>query len=265
MDAGTHPAEPFVPVLKDLAEGRLAPQEWLAWWDAHSAELKSVVPPGWHLRLKPPGESHTLNRRLAASAAGASFVLGQLGIAHMATDKYQRAAEVEFQEFCAARERLREQRKAAFRPAIAAIHIPYPKFARLLTRRSDLITELLPGATDDELVAMERSLGLNLPASLKTLLHASRHIQLEAFALGTFYIFTHELRSGAPSPSDGMLNFGDCWLEADGDQMLFDPRDLPADDPPVYYYAHEVPEVRPLRKSFSAWLESLGRSPLFRD
>jgi hypothetical protein len=110
---------------------------------------------------------------------------------------------------------------------------------------------------------LEHTLGLPLPESLKTLLRVSQHIQLEGFDLG--HLFFHEQREQLPGPSDGMLCFAEYWLEADGDQMLIDPRDLPADDPPVYYYAHSVPEVRPLGQSFSAWLESLGRSPLFRD
>ena len=35
--------------------------------------------------------------------------------------------------------------------------------------------------------------------------------------------------------------------------------------PPVYYYAHSIPEVRQLAPRFSQWLEALPRSSAFRS
>ena len=62
-----------------------------------------------------------------------------------------------------------------------------------------------------------------------------------------------------------MLCFCECCLHADGDRVLLRVDELSDDDPPVYYHAHEFPKVEPAKKRFTAWLESLSRSPLFRD
>jgi hypothetical protein len=263
MIPADHPAREYVPYLRDLAEGRISCDAWLAWWHDHEEELRSALLPGWFSRLKPGRLPRSSNESLAAAIAGASYILTALGVACQPDDHFAAAAHEELQAAVAAIQQRNQEQRRAFQPAIDAIGAVYPKFGRLLARRSDLIVELQPGATGEELQALEQSLGLPLPDKLKTLLLASRHIQLEGFHLGN--VFFHQRRGDRPGLSDGMLCFADYFLEADGDQMLIDPRDVPADDPPVHYYAHEIPEVRPLRKSFSAWLESLGRSPLFRE
>jgi hypothetical protein len=243
-----------------LAEGRVACADWLAWWQVHADELQRALLPGWFARLKPRHGERSPNETLAAAIAGASYMLTALQIEHSPEQRFAQAAQAEREAAVAAIRQRNQQRQGSFQPAIKAIGVAHPKFARLLARRSDLITNLGPAATDIELQSVEASLGLMLPAALMALLRASRCIELEGFRISADLLFRHE-----SSPSAGWLCFADYFLEADGDQMLFSPRDLPADDPPVYYYAHGVPEIRPLGTSFSAWLESLGRSPLFRD
>ncbi len=71
--------------------------------------------------------------------------------------------------------------------------------------------------------------------------------------------------AGKSLPCEGMLCLGDFFLEADGDQVLFDLRAGAGEDPPVLYYAHAVPQVREIAPSFSAWVERLSRSPAVRD
>ena len=263
MVPADHPARQFAPFLQDLAEGRVSLDDWLNWWERQAAEAERALLPGWFSRLRPSRLERSTNETMAAAIAAASYILTAMGIEHTPDNRYLEAANAEHQAAMAEIQRKHKERETAFLPAIAAIGAVYPKFARLLKRRTDLIIELQPGATDEKLATEERLLGLSLPEKLKTLLRASRQIQLEGFDLG--HLFFHEQRGKVPGASHGMLCFADYFLEADGDQMLLDPRDLPADDPPVYYYAHAVPEVRPLAQSFSAWLESLGRSPLFRE
>src|SRR5215203_672178 len=54
--ADDHPMAKYAGVLKDLAEGRTEPDDWVAWWNEHAAELESAsCPPGWLLGLKPKG------------------------------------------------------------------------------------------------------------------------------------------------------------------------------------------------------------------
>ena len=39
--------------LRDLAEGRLDPGDWLAWWDENAAAIEAVVSQGLFLSIKP--------------------------------------------------------------------------------------------------------------------------------------------------------------------------------------------------------------------
>ncbi len=264
MMAHDHPARQFVPFLKDLAEGRIAREGWLAWWDANAPELERNLLPGWLLKVR-PRPNRSANESMAGAVAAASYILTALDIDHTIENRYLIAAQSEHEVRMAAIEGRPEQRARKFLPRIDAIKASYPKFGQLLQRRAELIVELDPGATEDEIKIREQSLDTQLPDALKKLLRACRHVHLEHFHIDLYCIFYHASRSGIHGPSDGMLCFADYFLEADGDQVLLDPRELPCDDPPVYYYAHEGPEVRPLAKSFSYWLESLGSSPLFRD
>ena len=264
MIAHDHPARQFAPFLKDLVEGRIALEGWLAWWDANAPELERKLLPGWLLQLR-PRPNRSANETMAGAVAAASYILTALDIDHTTENRYLVAAQEEHEERMAAIERRRQERATTVLPRINAIKASFPKFGRLLQRKTELIVELDPGATEDEIKIREQSLDTQLPDALKRLLRACRHVHLEYFRIDLSSIFYHASQAGAHGPSDGMLCIADYFLEADGDQVLIDPRELPADDPPVYYYAHEVPEVRPLAKSFSHWIESLGSSPLFRD
>jgi hypothetical protein len=254
----------FVPILKNLAEGRLDRQDWLAWWHEHAAEVEAAVPAGWYLRLK-MGNGHEgePNRQMESFVRGASYILSALKITHTPTDKFKIAWQADFAAYSAAQDRQRKEQQKQLKPVLERIKAQFPKFAALLKRKFESASLPEAGATDEELHALENSLGIQLPGMLATLLRASRQIQLEGLTIGT-HLFFHGSRGDAPAPSSGMLCFADYWLDADGDQMLIDPKELPDDDPPVYYYAHSVPEVRSTKKTFSAWLESLARSPMFR-
>jgi hypothetical protein len=181
-------------------------------------------------------------------------------VPHTPTDRYKIARDREHREF--SEEISRTKGTAQAETVLACIQPHFPRFAALLGNRSDLIIEIERGATVAELGELENSLGIEIPGKLKVLLACSSRIHLEGLCIGN--VFFHTAR-GAAGPSEGMLCFADYWLDGDGDQVLFDPRDLPADDPPVYYYNHDAPLVRPLAGRFSDWLESLDTSPLFRD
>ena len=67
-----------------------------------------------------------------------------------------------------------------------------------------------------------------------------------------------------PPPSNGMLCFAEFWMEADGDQVLFDvSRGLIDGDYPVMYYAHESrPQtVRQLAPTFVEFMETFLDDP----
>ena len=108
-----------------------------------------------------------------------------------------------------------------------------------------------------ELAAFEVSLGVSLPDTYKRFLKCCRSVELgETLKLGLPHTFVHESPSGSELPTDGLLCFGECWLEGDGDQVLFGKRD---GDPPVFYYAHEIPELRQVAGSFVEWVEGIPK------
>jgi hypothetical protein len=210
-----HPSRKFAPFLQELAEGRVSCDDWLAWWQSHWDELQRSLLPGWYARLRPSSAKRTPNDTMAAAIAGASYILTALQIDHSPDQRFAEAAQAEHAAAIAAIQRQNQERQRTFQPAIKAIGAVFPKFGRLLARRSDLIVELQPGATSEQLQALERSLSLALPARLKALLLISRRIQLEHFNLGS--LFFHRQRGDYRGPSDGMLCFADYFLEADGD------------------------------------------------
>lgn len=258
-----HSADWCLPVLKDFVEGRLAPDAWFAWWDQHCDRLQASLPAACFLRLKPGGHSKFPSDKAVQAVKAVSYVLNVLQVPHSATDCYKIARDEEHAAYSRTCDRASVVSPDAVKAAVARIKLHFPKFAALLNRQASHVVELEAGASDSELQKLNAVLGIEVPRRLKLLLQCSQRIQLEGLCIG--FLFFHEARTDPPGPSVGMLCIADYFLEADGDQVLFDPRDLPADDPPVYYYAHDVPEVRPLATSFSGWLESLGRSPLFRE
>ena len=153
----------------------------------------------------------------------------------------------------------------------------FPAFYRLLAEgRGDPIEEVLPPATDEDLRQLEEQLRVPLPEAYKRLLRCARGFWLRGgvIQLSTGHPFVHDFppldqltprqretvwRKGGtwPPPSQGMLCFAEFFMEADGDQVLFDVRrGLQHGEYPIVYYAHEdsPPSVRLLASSFEDWL-----------
>jgi hypothetical protein len=69
-----------------------------------------------------------------------------------------------------------------------------------------------------------------------------------------------EMKGGAwPPASQGMLCFAEFFMEADGDQVLFDvARGLVNGEYPIMYWAHEgqPPDVRKLADTFVEFMET---------
>lgn len=156
----------------------------------------------------------------------------------------------------------------------------FPRFHQLLTEgRGDPVENMLPAATEGQIRAIEERLGLPLPLSYRQLLLCTRGFWLRGGVIefGEEMPFFHDFppfdtltakqqemvrrRGGSwPPPSQGMLCFAEYWLEADGDQVLFDvAHGLRDGEYPVMYYAHEEypPSVEQVADSFREWLETL--------
>jgi hypothetical protein len=162
----------------------------------------------------------------------------------------------------------------------------FPEFAAKLGDGSaHELEHVQKGASEDDLRDLEASLGLPLPSSYKKLLRCGRQFWLlgGVIQFGIQHPFFHEFeplerltpeqqrmvrdKGGKwPPPSQGMLCFAEFFMEADGDQVLFDVARAPKDsDYPVMYYAHESspPSVRRLADSFAEFLVEFLDYPEF--
>lgn len=155
----------------------------------------------------------------------------------------------------------------------------FPRFAELLAAGHGEVEQIQPPASDADIRALEKSLGVSVPGSYKQLLRCARGFWLfgGAVQFGGLHPFFHEfpalkeltsqqldvvkMKGGDwPPPSEGMLCFAEFFMEADGDQVLFDVKDgLRNDEYPIMYYAHESrpPTVRKLADDFYTFIENL--------
>jgi hypothetical protein len=162
----------------------------------------------------------------------------------------------------------------------------FPRFAELLAAGRGEIENIGSPTSDADIRALENGLGVSLPDSYKQLLRCARSFWLfgGSVQFGIQHPFFHEfpslkdltakqreivhLKGGKwPPPSDGMLCFAEFFMEADGDQVLFDvKKGLRNGEYPVVYYAHESrpPTVRKFADDLRAFLEGLLDREEFR-
>jgi hypothetical protein len=147
-------------------------------------------------------------------------------------------------------------REIAVEP-IGRLKLVFPAFVHALEELQLELVAADAGMGDAELRELEVSLGVPLPASYKRLLGVTQgfHLADGVIQFGRQHPFFHET-SAVRSPSAGMLCFGEFFLGADGDQVLFDVSSGLIDgEYPVMYYAHESPpEVRRVANGFEEFL-----------
>lgn len=161
----------------------------------------------------------------------------------------------------------------------------FPKLAELAPKFE--LEGVLPAASQAEVDQIEADIGVPLPASYKQFLQCTRGFWLMGGVVqfGEQHPFVHEfepfeslpsahqaivkLKGGVwPPPSNGMLCFAEFFMEADGDQVLFDTSNgLVNREYPVVYYAHNArpPSVRVLASSFTAFVEEFLEYEAFND
>jgi cell wall assembly regulator SMI1 len=153
----------------------------------------------------------------------------------------------------------------------------FPNFAGLLASGvGGPFVEIEPAAPAEQIAATENLLGIPLPASYKQFLLISAGVSFGgSLQIGLLQTFFHDFpkqeslseqarrtiarRGGVwPPPSQGMLRFADYFLEADGDQALFDvSQGLNDGEYPVIYYDHDTPSIRKLADSFRDFVENV--------
>src|SRR5262245_24984478 len=129
MSDTQHPAMRFVDRFKDLAEGRLEPEDWIAWWASHASEVEAACPRGWFLRLKIPVNrtGFGVNDNLWGCQEGAIYVLQALNVPFLRSDRYKMAREQEVQRFLTAEKARRKERAKNLAPRLAALEEVFPK------------------------------------------------------------------------------------------------------------------------------------------
>lgn len=165
------------------------------------------------------------------------------------------------------------QREAS--TTLDAIARLFPRFAELAASR--VPEHVLAPATSSEVDAIEARAGVPLPNSYKQLLQITRGFWLMGGVVqfGTQHPFFHRFPAlekltlqqrsvvamkGGPWPpaSEGMLCFAEFFMEADGDQVLFDvSRGAVDGEYPIMYWAHEgrPPSVRKVADSFAQFMD----------
>lgn len=219
-----------------------------------------MCPPGWFLRLKPNGS--VLN-----SQTGACYVLKILKLPFVRSDRYQQAWKEEFDRLRAAEKTRKSLQAETFAPVISNLAVRFQKFARFLKKRASDIDQLAEPASESDIRTLEEGLGISLPMVVIQFFKCTKSLRLDGLSLGLDQVFQHPASIDEQHSATKAICIAEYWLEADGDQVLLESTSRPADDPPVFYYAHSGGKikVRKLASSFSAWIESLPRSPVFRD
>jgi hypothetical protein len=248
----------------DLVEGRMQPEDWLAWWAAHASEVEVACPRGWFLKLKPMGANSDVNGATLHSQQGACSVLQSLKVPFVASDRYHKAWQEDFQRFRAAEDARRKLRAKESAPRLTALADAFPKFARFLKKRASDIDTLQDPASAEEIAAIEVSVGMPLSGAYKQFLQCTRGLRYDCLAVGLDQVYRHPAFIGEQPHAREAICIAEFSLEADGDQVLLEYNSQPVDDAPVYYYAHSTGTVRELASSLTAWLESLPRSAAFR-
>ena len=153
----------------------------------------------------------------------------------------------------------------------------FPDFVRKVNASARAKPEqILPAVTEEQLEKIEKQLKGKLPTSYRKFLqlcggftlyggpvqflrgHPFRHEFPPLSQLTKVQLQTVRLKGGRwPPPSQGMICFAEYFLEADGDQVLFDDRGALQDgEYPVVYYCHDGPSIEKVGESFRDWLEN---------
>lgn len=161
----------------------------------------------------------------------------------------------------------------------------FPEFAANMDKL-DIEQQLTP-LTNQEIKNIEIKLGVELPPSYKRFLKCTGGFWALGgiIQMGKQHPFFHEFKpfdqlseqqkfivkqrgGNWPPPSNGMLCFSEFFMEADGDQVLFDinQKDKKGEFP-VYYYSHDSQplRIRKIADSFEQWLIEFPKYKEFNE
>jgi hypothetical protein len=230
--------------LLDLAEGRLDPERWDAWWADHGGELLQELNPGQALRFRiasSPNKSPL--QRIAQCQGQAVDLLRSWNVPMHPDSNYGELAKREFMDDIRHIQRENKAKNKVLRSGISRFEPRFPGFAAYLRRHARDLDDLGEPATQNELSNLESMIGGAIPPSLQDFLLCARSLRLGD--LLQFDIDDMQTMSFSALPErqrprvHGMTLLCEFWLQADGDQLAFDQRVRVNGECPIFYYAHE--------------------------
>ncbi len=135
----------------------------------------------------------------------------------------------------------------------------FPTFSQLAPNYD--LESVQAAASQDEIVRIEKNLNLPLPQAYKDLLSCTRGFWLMGgvvqFDLQHPFLHPYSIETKT-SESVEYLCFAEFFMEADGDQVLFDLRGgLQSGEYPIVYYAHSAKQkIRLLANTFTEFMEN---------
>src|SRR5438552_2781697 len=124
---------------------------------------------------------------------------------------------------------------------------------------SDSVPPAIPpsGGTPQEIVDLQKMLGIELPEEYVEFLLRWRYLEIKDGRTIWGLAYNGISRQGSPwvseeHPTDGpCLVFADCWEYADGDQLLIPIQQKKADGPVLLYLHEHGPRIEAYAPSFS--------------
>jgi hypothetical protein len=234
----------FQKTMLDLAEGRLTPEEWNAWWDAHHDEVKAILSPGAYLRLKPRPYGGFRWHPIFASQYEAFCYLESNGIAFERAIIYQENNVKEQDDYHKEWKRKEKECFAALQARCPQLFERYPKFCKSLKNKFMPDDRIEAGVMEE---AFQR-IACDLPDDIKTFFRTVSVISIDGISIDFNWLRTEILLG------EEYLVLGEFWKDADGDLLLIKQCEaaLPT---AIYYYFHSANKVKKLCASIDDLME----------
>lgn len=228
-----------------LAEGKLTPQEWVAWFTAHKGTIEKICGRTAFLKIKNK-ESFSESRNAYIGQLGACEWLNSMNVNTTLSDRYKKGWEKEFDDFCKAEKQKEKQLQKEVENKFGYLKDRYPKFFRQLTYSYSSSDIIETGVTKDLIHSKEKELSIQLPEDLIAWYHNVSILKLEGIEID-FQELSMEMIQ-----KKQYLVLGEFWLYGDGDQLLYS-----LENQNIYSFAHEhsPPKIIKIANSLSDFIE----------
>ena len=235
--------EIFIEKMKTLAAGKLAPDEWFAWWKTNEDDLSNFLNLGEFRRIKPISHDFIYVIMLA-SQKGAVKYLEENQIDCEKSTVYLEKYKQEEDNYCKLQKKKEKELLNILKEENADLFNKFPKFAQSLKYIFSENDQIKSGVSFEQI---EKS-DIKLPEEIKSFFGTVAKIYLEGISIDFDDLYMLEINGKS------YCVLGEFWKEADGDLLLLD---ISKNDEStaIYYYAHEENRVKLLRNSIVELME----------